>query len=195
VPDRAPGWARWLAVGLLAALLVSGLTGCAIWPGTPAPDPTSPTPEAQVRERVVGEHVVREKLVREQWVRDLIVIQFGNLAVSPRVVRLREGERVVWSNHSDYLAQVVFPVALTESLQCSRFGDEWQQTPDHLASVPVEGGRLDLLLPCPLAPGSYHYEIYLFDADRFAADRIDGTRVAASVSEPELRLTARLLVQ
>ena len=175
---RASDCARCL-VGfrLVGFLLAAGLAGCASPPPTPVADPTPAVRPVQVR-------------VQERVVRDLIVVQFGNLAVSPQDVRLQTGERVVWSNHSDYLAQVVFPLTLTESLQCSRFGEEWRQTADHLASVPIEGGRLDLLLPCALAPGSYHYEIYLFESDRS-----EGDSLAASVNEPELRLTARLLVQ
>ena len=160
---------------LVGVVLAAWLAACASPATPPTVDPPAPTPTVQIRDRVV---------------RDLIVVQFDNLAVSPQVARLQAGERAVWSNHSDYEAQVVFPVTLIESLQCSRIGEEWQQTLDHLASVPIEGGRLDLLLPCGLAPGSYHYEIYLFEGVLAAPNR-----VAAVLNEPELRLTARLLVE
>ncbi len=169
------GGARWLAqwVGLAGVLLAAGLPACAVFqPGSA---------DEMDRERVVE--------VRERVVRDLIVVQFGNLAVSPQTVHLKPDERVVWSNHSDYVAQVVFPAGFSQSLRCDHLGDEWQRTEQYLASNRIAGGRLDLLLPCGLAPGSYYYEIYLFSREPSAEAAGQG------VDDPELRLTARLLVQ
>lgn len=94
------------------------------------------------------------------------VVQFSYDAVNPATVRITAKGNVAWVNGaSDTRAYVVFPPSIASSFRCADLGPTFKRTPDGYQSLPITGMQSERVkLPCPLAPGSYDYEIWLTGA-------------------------------
>jgi len=94
------------------------------------------------------------------------VVRFSYDAVNPATVRISADGNVTWVNEaSDTRAYVVFPVSIASSFRCADLEPYFTRTPAGYQSPPITGMQSDRVeLPCPLAPGSYDYEIWLSGA-------------------------------
>jgi hypothetical protein len=91
------------------------------------------------------------------------LVHFYYDRVEPETVRVGANATVTWENIAgDTMGYVVFPVSIARSFRCSDLEPAFSRTPNDYRSLPIGGvERERLSLPCPLAPGSYDYEIWL----------------------------------
>ncbi|MAI27766.1 MAG: hypothetical protein CMN75_17205 [Spirochaeta sp.] len=94
-----------------------------------------------------------------------VVIQINQFKVHPAVVRVpAEGNSIVWTNYSDLLAAVSFPAAVADDFTCSDVRPNFVVNGPLMESITIVGGREGLWTPCPLKPGTYEYEVHLFNS-------------------------------
>ena len=96
--------------------------------------------------------------------REHVVVEFSGFAVNPKTVHLTPDGNLRWVNVGpDYSGYIVFPTSISQAFTC---GDDLQpyfsKTDKGYVSLPITGDTSERVqLPCPLAPGSYDYEIWL----------------------------------
>ena len=96
--------------------------------------------------------------------RESMVVQINNMNVHPQVVRVKGAKnRVSWTNYSDYAASVNFPISVKDGFTCTELRPDFVVSGDRIESIAALGDNEDLTTPCPLKPGTYPYEVYLFD--------------------------------
>jgi hypothetical protein len=97
--------------------------------------------------------------------RDHVVVQFSDATLHPSIARVTKGGQVTWVNYSSsYTGAVVFPDSFAEALTCGKPRPEFGKVAGGYQSEPITGEMgEDVHLPCPLAPGEYEYEIFLFE--------------------------------
>ena len=98
--------------------------------------------------------------------REDVVVQFTGASLSPPVARVRRGGDVAWLNNAlGYTGVVFFPASIEDSFTCDELRPLLTKVPagyrSELITSSVEKGRL----PCPLKPGTYVYELRLFDVN------------------------------
>jgi len=103
------------------------------------------------------------------------VVQFSYQAVDPETVRIPTDGNVTWVNMApDTRAFVVFPASIASAFGCKDLLPYFSRTANVYRSLPLTGVQSERVqLPCPLAPGSYAYEIWLTGAgfgEEFSAD-------------------------
>jgi len=116
------------------------------------------------------------------------VVQFTYDAVNPATVRITAKGNVTWVNQaSDTRAYIVFPAGIASSFRCADLGPYFTRTPAGYQSLPITGMQTETVrLPCPLASGSYDYEIWLTGA---------GFGEAVDATKPQQVLRAKLVVE
>jgi hypothetical protein len=96
--------------------------------------------------------------------RQHVEIQFGAMAIRPQTATLRQGGKAVWINTStEYQGSVVFPEGIKASFTCDELRPVFSKTGAGYQSIPISADVETVALPCPLKPGSYDYQLYLFD--------------------------------
>jgi hypothetical protein len=96
--------------------------------------------------------------------RQHVEIQFGDMAIHPQTAILRQGGKAVWINTStEYRGAVVFPESIKASFTCDELRPVFSKTGIGYQSIPISADVETVALPCPLKPGSYDYQLYLFD--------------------------------
>lgn len=116
------------------------------------------------------------------------VVRFSSEAVTPPTVTIASDGNVRWVNTAaDSRGVVVFPASVATRFRCSDLGPYFTRAPDGIRSLPIGDFESSTVqLPCPLAPGSYDYEIRLFGA---------GFGVEGEDVEPTRVLRARIVVE
>jgi hypothetical protein len=91
------------------------------------------------------------------------VVRFSYDGVKPATVRISADGNLTWVNEaSDTRAYVVFPAGTASSFTCDSLVAYFTRTPAGYQSLPITSMESETVkLPCPLAPGSYDYEIWL----------------------------------
>ena len=98
-------------------------------------------------------------------VRKNVVIQINQFKVHPAVATVpAEGNSIVWTNFSDLLAAVSFPASVADAFTCSEVRPDFVVNGPVMESISIVGGREDLVTPCPLKPGTYEYQVNLFNS-------------------------------
>lgn len=93
------------------------------------------------------------------------VVQINELHVRPEVVRVpAAGNQVAWTNWSSSIATISFPASVAGDFTCPEVRPKFVVDGPRLESVHALGSNEDLVTPCPLKPGTYKYEVGLFDA-------------------------------
>jgi hypothetical protein len=140
---------------LLACAFASLLPGCSTTSGSAATEP-----EAEVR--------------------------FDYDAVHPETVRIQPGSAIVWTNIApDTRAVIVFPATTPAAMFSCAGNVDFQKTRAGYSSRPIDPDRPNpVRLPCPLASGTYPYEVW-----------ITGTGLGATVDTAGRKLGGTILVE
>ena len=98
--------------------------------------------------------------------REHVVVQFSDSSLHPAIARVNQGGNVTWVNYSSsYTGAVVFSDSFADALTCGEPRPRFAKVAAGYQSSPITGGMgEDATLPCPLKPGEYEYEIYLFES-------------------------------
>ena len=96
--------------------------------------------------------------------RQHVMVQFTDSYLHPSHAQILEGGTVSWANYAANLTgSVSFPPSIRASFACVDLRPNWEQDASGIRSIPITGLVDDLELPCPLKPGTYSYELLLFD--------------------------------
>jgi len=94
-----------------------------------------------------------------------VVVHIMNMHVHPATAHLSPGGNVVWVNYASSLAGVIsFPESFKSALTCGEVRPIFSQAADRFESIPVTADSENVTLPCPLKPGTYDYQIKLFES-------------------------------
>jgi len=118
-----------------------------------------------------------------------VMVQFTDFSLHPSTAQVLAGGTVSWVNYaSEYSGSVVFSDAVAASFTCRDLRPDWMKTDTGYQSIPISMGSAsdDLQIPCPLQPGEYAYELWLFSNPPGAF---------AAMENPQLRLKGRIVVQ
>jgi len=120
--------------------------------------------------------------------REPTVVQFSFEAVNPQTVRIPASGNVTWENlAADTRGFVVFPASIASAFRCDDLHPYFTRMESVYRSLPLTDEESERVqLPCPLAPGSYDYEIWLMGSG-FGVDFGDG--------KPEHVLRAKIVVE
>jgi hypothetical protein len=122
-------------------------------------------------------------------VRENIVIQFGDMEVTPAVARVKHGGSVAWTSVStNFRGTLSFPESIVQHFSCKELRPDFFVAEGRLESIPLGGGGEDVVLPCPLARGTYEYRIDLTSGGEGVGGRSMG-------ENPQLTLPATLIVE
>ncbi|MFP6639706.1 MAG: hypothetical protein VCC04_05640 [Myxococcota bacterium] len=100
----------------------------------------------------------------ETKLRKTALVQINELHVRPEVVRVPAGDnRVSWTNWSSSIATISFPASVAKAFTCSEIRPDFVLNGPRVESIYALGSNEDLTTPCPLKPGTYTYEVGLFD--------------------------------
>jgi hypothetical protein len=118
-----------------------------------------------------------------------VMVQFTDATLHPSIAQVVEGGTVSWVNYASlYDGSIVFSQAVAAAFTCSDLRPNWIKTGAGYQSIPVTmgGGMDDLELPCPLKPGEYQYEIWLFSGP--------GSDLEA-MGAPQSRMQGKIIVR
>jgi hypothetical protein len=93
-----------------------------------------------------------------------IVIQFGDMSIQPAVAHAKAGGSVAFDSlATSYQGVVSFPDSVVPHFTCKELRPDFFPSGNgRLQSIPVSNAGENLVLPCPLEPGSYEYRVDLF---------------------------------
>lgn len=118
--------------------------------------------------------------------RKQVMVQFTDATVHPETARVLEGGNVVWINYASSMdAAVVFPESVKSGFTCDQLRPLFEKTADGYQSIPIRRDREDVMLPCPLKPGEYAYEIWIFE----------GGMGTLGEGEPGAKIPAKIVVE
>jgi hypothetical protein len=116
------------------------------------------------------------------------MVQFTDSTVHPETARVLQGGSVVWINYAaDYDGSVVFPESVKSSFTCDDLRPFFMKTGKGYQSIPIDEDSENVKLPCPLEPGEYSYEIWLFEGLPDAP--------AAGMRMPQFKIPAKIVVE
>lgn len=89
------------------------------------------------------------------------VVRFSFEGVTPQTVEVPAGGNVGWVNEApDATGYVVLPSSVASSESCDDVGPDFRESPGGYRSVAIQPFEEEpVLMPCPLPPGEYDYEI------------------------------------
>lgn len=92
-----------------------------------------------------------------------VVIQFGDMSVEPAVAKVAPGGSVAWvSVASSYRGVISFPESIAAHFTCKELRPNFFADGGRIQSIPVGDASENLVLPCPLQPGTYEYRVDLY---------------------------------
>lgn len=121
--------------------------------------------------------------------RQHVMVQFTDFSLHPSKAQVLEGGSVSWVNYASMdVGSIVFSDVVAESFTCTDLEPDWMKTDASYQSIPITmaGASNDLQLPCPLKPGTYHYEVWLFSGGE------DGL---GDMSDPDSMLRGQIVVK
>jgi len=125
-----------------------------------------------------------------------VMVQFTDVYLHPATAQVLEGGTVSWVNYASmHEGSIVFSDAVAASFTCSDLRPNWMKTERGYQSIPVTmgGARDDLQLPCPLKPGEYEYEVWLFEGGSSAG--AGGFGGPASLGDPTSQMQGKIIVK
>jgi hypothetical protein len=118
-----------------------------------------------------------------------IVIQFGDMQVEPSVARVKQGGSVAWTSVStNFRGTLSFPESIVSHFTCKELRPDFFVAEGRLMSIPIDTGQENVVLPCPLEPGTYEYRIELTSGGEGVGGRSMGM-------DPQMSLPATLIVE
>ena len=119
-----------------------------------------------------------------------VVVQFSDASLHPSIARVTPGGGVAWLNYTmGYTGAVLFPDSFPSDLTCGEPGPRFSRVARGYQSIPIStSGGEDVALPCPLKPGEYQYEIYLFGS-AFEGDP------GSSMFDPNTTMQGKIVVE
>ena len=86
-----------------------------------------------------------------------------------------------------YSGSIVFSDAVAAAFTCSERRPNFMKTARGYQSIPIGSEVDDLEIPCPLKPGEYEYEVWLFSGSM--------VNPAAEMSDPQSRMQGKIIVK
>jgi hypothetical protein len=120
-----------------------------------------------------------------------VMVQFSDMSMHPSIAQVVEGGTVSWVNYASmYEGSIVFSNEVAAAFTCSDLRPNWMKTGTGYQSIPITrgGARNDLQVPCPLKPGEYEYEIWLFSSDM-------GMGGVEGMDNPQSRMQGKIIVK
>jgi hypothetical protein len=118
-----------------------------------------------------------------------IVIQFGDMMIEPSVARVDRGGSVAWTSVStNFIGVLSFPDSIVEKFTCKDLRPDFYVAAGRLQSIDIANGQENVVLPCPLQPGTYEYRIDLTSGGEGIGNRDMG-------ENPQLSLPGTLIVE
>ena len=118
-----------------------------------------------------------------------IIIQFGDMSIEPSVARVKQGGSVAWTSVStNFRGTLSFPESIVPKFSCKELRPDFYVAHGRLLSIDIANGDENLVLPCPLAPGTYEYRIDLTSGGEGVGGRSMG-------ANPQLSLPGTLIVE
>lgn len=118
-----------------------------------------------------------------------IIIQFGDMQIEPSVARVAQGGSVAWTSVStNFRGTLSFPASIVDKFSCKDLRPDFYVADGRLVSIAIANGEENVVLPCPLAPGTYDYRIDLTSG----GEGIGGRSMGAN---PQLTLPGTLIVE
>jgi hypothetical protein len=118
-----------------------------------------------------------------------VMVQFSDMSLHPSIAQVVEGGTVSWVNYASmYEGSIVFSNEVAAAFTCSDLRPNWMKTGTSYQSIPITmgGATNDLEVPCPLKPGEYEYEIWLFSS------AMGGP---AGMDNPQSRMQGKIIVK
>ena len=118
-----------------------------------------------------------------------VMVQFTDMSLHPSIAQVEAGGTVSWVNYgSMYEGSIVFSDDVAKAFTCSELRPNWMKTGTGYQSIPITmgGAANDLEVPCPLKPGEYEYEIWLFSS---------GMGGPAGMDNPQSRMQGKIVVK
>ncbi len=118
-----------------------------------------------------------------------VMVQFTDMSLHPSIAQVLEGGTLSWVNYASMNdGSIVFSNEVATAFTCSDLRPNWMKTAAGYQSIPItQGGAMDdLEIPCPLKPGEYEYEIWLFSG---------GMGDPAAMDDPQSRMQGKIVVQ
>ena len=96
--------------------------------------------------------------------RENMVIQINDMSLSPQVTRVIGAKNsIAWTNYStNYYATVHFPASVKDGFTCTELRPDFVLNGPSIESIEAFGANEDLVTPCPMKPGTYPFQVYLF---------------------------------
>jgi len=118
-----------------------------------------------------------------------VMVQFTDMTLHPSIAQVTEGGTVSWVNYASmYDGSIVFSDEVAAAFTCSELRPNWMKSGTGYQSIPItiRGESNDLEIPCPLKPGAYEYEIWLFSP---------GIGGIGDMDEPQSRMQGKIIVE
>ena len=118
-----------------------------------------------------------------------VMVQFTDMSLHPSIAQVVEGGTVSWVNYASmYKGSIVFSDEVAAAFTCSELRPNWMKTGTGYQSIPITmgGAKNDLEIPCPLKPGEYEYEIWLFS---------EGLGGLGGMDDPQSRMQGKIIVK
>lgn len=122
--------------------------------------------------------------------RNHVMVQFTDFSLHPSIAQVLKGGTVSWVNYaSQSQASIVFSNAVAAAFTCPDLRPDWSKTAVGYQSIPITlgGAGNDLQIPCPLKPGEYEYELWLFGGA--------GGGGFADLDNPQSRMQGKIIVE
>lgn len=119
-----------------------------------------------------------------------VMVQFTNTSLHPSIAQVTEGGTVSWVNYaSTGSATIVLSDEVAAAFTCTELRPNWMKTGKGVQSVAITmgGATDDLQLPCPLKPGEYEYEVWLY------SERTGGG--LGQMGNPRSRMQGKIIVE
>lgn len=119
-----------------------------------------------------------------------VMVQFTDSSLHPSIAQVLKGGTLSWVNYASmYRATIVFSDEVATAFTCSDLRPDWNKTGAGYMSVPITmgGPTDDLEIPCPLKPGEYEYEIWLYSGSMGQGFGIE--------DDPQDKMQGKILVE
>jgi plastocyanin len=123
-----------------------------------------------------------------------VTVQFTDATLHPETARVTQGGSVGWINYSTgFDGSVVFADSILSSFTCSDLRPIFMKVAAGYQSIPIkEGGPENVTLPCPLEPGEYEYELWLFSPGTLGGV---GQGAGAGMDDPQSQMKGKIVVE
>jgi plastocyanin len=116
-----------------------------------------------------------------------VMVQFTDMSLHPSVAQVLAGGTLSWVNYGSMnQGSIVFSDEVAAAFTCPDLRPNWSKTGSGYQSIPITmgGATNDLEIPCPLRPGEYEYEIWLFSGGGMGG-----------MDDPQSRMQGKIIVK